>query len=175
LWLECRGDGVGPRLQTVHSDDGGRSFPRVEPLLGEEPERAQRAEPDMALSSLGLVVAVWRHQEVDEEGRTSGDPGLRLAVREGEEGWGEPRELPGCRTDRGCREPLVELDGSGNAHFVWRCGIRGRPSLPMTVEASSGPQGMFRAGESGRVSMRSHRVRFSDPDEWAMMPSIRIF
>ncbi|MFW6349134.1 MAG: hypothetical protein ACOC3U_02005 [Thiohalospira sp.] len=130
LWLERRGDGVGPRLQTVHSDDGGRSFPRVEPLLGEEPERAQRAEPDMALSSLGLVVAVWRHQEVDEEGRTSGDPGLRLAVREGEEGWGEPRELPGCRTDRGCREPLVELDGSGNAHFVW---LEGAPDGGMAL------------------------------------------
>lgn len=129
-WLERRGDGVGPRLQTVHSRDGGRSFPRLEPLLGEEPERALRAEPDLALSSLGLVVAVWRHQEVDEQGRTAGSPTLRVAVREGEDGWGDARALPGCRTERGCREPLVALDGNGGAHFLW---LEGNPEAGMAL------------------------------------------
>jgi len=129
-WLERRGDGVGPRLQTVYSSDGGRSFPRLEPLLGEEPERALRAEPDLALSSLGLAVAVWRHQEVNEQGRTTGEPMLRLAVREGEDGWGDPRALPGCRAERGCREPLVALDGRGAAHFLW---LEGTPEAGMTL------------------------------------------
>ncbi|MGM0412338.1 MAG: hypothetical protein ACQERG_03425, partial [Pseudomonadota bacterium] len=129
-WLETRGDGAGPRLQTVYSDDGGRRFPGVEPILGEEPERALRAEPDLALSSLGLAVAVWRHQEVDEEGRTSGDASLRLAVRDGDDGWGEPRELPGCRAERGCREPLVALDGEGAAHFLW---LEGNPDEGMAL------------------------------------------
>ena len=129
-WLERRGDGVGPRLQTVHSRDGGRSFPRLEPLLGEEPERALRAEPDLALSPLGLTVAVWRHQEVDEQGRATGEAMLRLAVREGEDGWDGPRALPGCRAERGCREPLVALDGSGAAHFLW---LEGSPEEGMVL------------------------------------------
>jgi hypothetical protein len=130
MWLESRGDGAGPRLQAVYSDDGAQRFPRVEPILGEDPERALRAEPDLALSSLGLALAVWRHQPVNEEGRTSGEAILRLAVREGEDGWGEPRELPGCRAERGCREPLVALDSAGAAHFLW---LEGHPDEGMAL------------------------------------------
>lgn len=130
-WMEERGDGVGPRFQVAISTDGGREFPDVEAVLGENPEPAYRTAPVLAVSGLGLVAAAWESHAVDDEtGRTTGPPRIKVATRDGADDWGEPVEVPVADDGLGVRQPLLHLDGDGHAHLVW---LEGTPDDGMRV------------------------------------------
>lgn len=130
-WMEERGDGVGPLFRVAISADGGREFPDVETLPGENPEPAYRTAPVLAVSGLGLVAAAWESHPVDPEtGRTTGPPRIMVASRDDESGWSEPREVPVGEDDLGVRQPLLHLDGDGGAHLVW---LEGSPDEGMRV------------------------------------------